>query len=359
MSIIYRPKGRAAEYSRLAINHYVGCSHGCNYCYVPAITRNDEFFTKQSVRKDVLWQLRREAPNFAGTDERVLLCFSCDPYQPLDTKEHVTREVIKILKANDIPFQVLTKGGLRAVCDFDLYGPTDAFATTLTFLDGSKSQEFEPLAASPRHRILAIETAKKNGIQTWVSLEPVIDPEQSLEIIRQTHHIVDHYKIGKVNHSDNDLPAGQWRKFGIEAIRLCREYETDYYIKNDLAKYLDGISFCSIDTRKIKKPNIEKKYATVEPARFRNESYKKYGELKWEETLIAIAEGDVHIPENVVDKFTDIEDKLRVLDEKGKWNSPKGKRLQIELDTIVNEYLDSKKPAHATKVQVAEGMLFY
>ena len=30
---IYRPKGKALEYSRLACNFYVGCSNGCTYCY--------------------------------------------------------------------------------------------------------------------------------------------------------------------------------------------------------------------------------------------------------------------------------------------------------------------------------------
>ena len=259
--MIYRPAGRAAEYSHLAINHYVGCIHGCKYCYVPAVTRNGEFFTKQSVRKDVISQLRREAPKIAGTSERVLLCFSCDPYQPVDTKERITREVLKILQANDIPFQILTKGGMRAFRDFDLYGIHDAFATTLTVLDDDQSLELEPKAASPYDRILAIETAKQKGIQTWVSLEPVIDPEQSLEIIRQTHDIVDHYKIGKMNHFDSGISENAWRNFGINAIELCREYETNYYIKKDLAKYLDGISFCSVDTRKAQRACVEKKPA--------------------------------------------------------------------------------------------------
>ena len=33
MSIIYEPKGKAREYSPLAVNLYRGCSHGCLYCY--------------------------------------------------------------------------------------------------------------------------------------------------------------------------------------------------------------------------------------------------------------------------------------------------------------------------------------
>lgn len=256
MGIIYRPTGRAQEYSFLAVNHYVGCGHGCEYCYVPDTTRNDKFFTEQSVRKNVLEQLRKKAPKYAGTDERVLLCFTCDPYQPLDAQTRTTREVIKILREHKIPFQVLTKGGTWAVRDFKLYGEHDAFGTTMTFLDDKKSRKYEPHAALPQDRFEAIKEAKKAGIETFVSLEPVVDEKQTHEIIRQTNEFVDHFRIGKLNHKTSDI---NWQMFGCKAIELCREFETDYYIKEDLARYLDGIPFCNIDKRKVKREcKIEK-----------------------------------------------------------------------------------------------------
>jgi len=37
------------------------------------------------------------------------------------------------------------------------------------------------------------------GIKTWVSLEPVIDPEQAIELIRLLHPYVGHWKAGKIN----------------------------------------------------------------------------------------------------------------------------------------------------------------
>ncbi len=250
MQVIYRPSGRAREFSLLAINHYRGCSHGCTYCWVPEVTHNPDFYTKQSAKKDVLLHLRKDALRIAGTDERVLLCFSCDPYQLLNDELNLTREVLKILRANNIPFQVLTKGGMRAVPDFDLYGPYDAFATTLTFLDEDMSREMEPGAALPENRIRAIELARQKGIETWVSLEPVIDAKQSLEIIKRTHEFVDLYKIGKLNHRQSTI---NWRRFGMKAIALCRRLNTDYYVKNDLAQYLDGFPFCSVDNRRVKR----------------------------------------------------------------------------------------------------------
>ena len=252
MRVIYEPKGRALEYSLLAINHYTGCGHGCIYCYARKLisTFTEENFEEPTARYGIVNNLIREAPRYAGTDKRVLLCFTCDPYQQLDEKEKVTRSVIEVLKNNDIPFQVLTKGGLRAVRDFDIYTEGDAFATTLTLIDKVESATKEPGAALPAERIEAIRIAHERNIETWVSLEPVLDAEQSLEIIRMTSDFVDLFKIGKLNHFYSEI---NWREFGIKAIELCHKLQKNYYIKNDLAEWLKGIEFTNVDTRRIKK----------------------------------------------------------------------------------------------------------
>ena len=36
MSVIYTPKGAAREYSPLALNLYLQCTHACKYCYAPS-----------------------------------------------------------------------------------------------------------------------------------------------------------------------------------------------------------------------------------------------------------------------------------------------------------------------------------
>lgn len=251
MSIIYEPKGRAQEYSLLAANLFSGCSHGCTYCYARKMAAQfGTDFNNPTVKKDVLTELQKDARRYAGTDKRVLLCFSCDPYQPLELKERITREAIIILKENDINFQVFTKAGLNAARDFDLYKTGDAFAVTLTYIERDDSLRDEPGAALPAERIEALRQANEKGIETWASQEPVLDTGQSLELIRQTNKFVDLYKIGKLNHKPSSI---DWRQFGIDALRLCREYGKRYYIKKDLAVYMQGIKFENTDTRTIKK----------------------------------------------------------------------------------------------------------
>jgi len=253
MSVIYEPKGRAAEYAHLALNIFTGCSHGCTYCY--ARDMHKKFggkgdFDSPSVKENLLNRLQPDLAKYADTDKRVLLCFTCDPYQPVEAETQITRDIINELRHWSIPFEILTKAGLAAVRDFDLYGPNDAFSTTLTFLDAEKSLIFEPRAALPADRIIAIWQACEAGITTQVSLEPVIDPAETLKLIETTYGCVDLFKIGKLNHIASST---DWRAFGKKALEMCRDFKVDYYIKKDLAAYLDGVPFCNVDTRTVKR----------------------------------------------------------------------------------------------------------
>ncbi len=241
-STIYEPRGRAREYAPLATNLYSGCSHGCLYCYVPlALKRKrEDFHSSPKPRNNILRMLeadcrKMEASGING--EQVLLSFTCDPYQPIEDEHRITRKAIQILHQYGLSVQILTKGGMRAARDFDLLTKKDAFATTMTFLDDERSLKWEPKAALPGDRIEAIKKAKSMRIPTWVSLEPVIDPDQAIEIIRQTHEFVDLFKVGPLNYRP-EAKEIDWKKFGNEVIELLEKLGKKYYIKEDLKKYL-------------------------------------------------------------------------------------------------------------------------
>ena len=235
---IYEPKGKAREYCDLACNLYRGCGYGCSYCYAPAVLRmqRDDFANHPAVRPGLLEAMKKEAPKYVGRE--VHLCFTCDPYQLIDLKLQITRKAIEILKANDITVRILTKGGLLSTRDFDLLEPSrDWYGATLTFADDESSYDYEFLAAPPEKRIEALKQAYALGIRTWASLEPVISPEQTLEIIRLTHSFVDVYKIGKWNY-DPKTKEIDWAWFAREVVATLERLGKEYYIKEDLRRYL-------------------------------------------------------------------------------------------------------------------------
>lgn len=233
---IYEPKGRAGEYADYAVNLYRGCRHGCTYCYVPGAIRmgRQDFYYNPAPRWGILDTLLKQAPNYRY--KKVLMSFSCDPYQPIDRRYLLTRRAIKILNDNGVAVSVLTKAGRDSMRDFDLLSKFKAneYGTTLTFLSAGASCEYEPHAALPVKRLEALIEASFSGIRTWVSLEPVIDPAQSLDLIEITLPYVDVYKIGMWNH-DKRARDIDWQGFLNRAVGLLEEHNKDFFIKGDLA----------------------------------------------------------------------------------------------------------------------------
>jgi DNA repair photolyase len=237
MGVIYEPRGRAREYSPLAVNIYRGCGHGCLYCYAPAATfTSRREFVKAKPRKKILEKIRKEAPMYKDK-EPILLCFTCDPYQPLDSELRLTRQAIEVLLGAGCAVNVLTKGGTRACRDFDLLkkDSRNMFGTTLTFLSGVASSRWEPNAAMPRDRILALKKAHDAGIRTWVSLEPVFGVDLALRIIDETYEFVDVYKIGKLNYNKR-ASLIDWRLLKVRAVDKLQTLGKEYYLKSDIAR---------------------------------------------------------------------------------------------------------------------------
>jgi DNA repair photolyase len=238
--IIYAPRGQAGEYSPLAANPYRGCGHGCAYCYVPGVLRmtRAEFDAGAVPREGFLGNLKKDAAKYraAGLAGQVMLSFTTDPYHPGDTT--LTRQVLETLIEYRLGFCTLTKGGTRALRDLDLFRiKRDAFASTLTSLDDRFSRKWERNAALPGDRIAALKAFHNAGIFTWVSLEPTLDVESSLAIVRETHHFVDLFKVGRVNY----LPMTKttdWADYTARMIELLNRFGARHYIKKDLQPFL-------------------------------------------------------------------------------------------------------------------------
>jgi DNA repair photolyase len=233
MTAIYEPKGKAREYAERAVNLYRGCSHGCTYCYAPSVLRmTREKFAHCEPRPGILDAIHKEAPKHAGRE--VLLCFTCDPY-PAGQSAALPGMAIALLQDAGCRVNVLTKSGSRSALAIDLLRAVlDSYGATLTFDNDADSELWEPGAAMPSDRIAMLSLAKSRHIKTWASLEPVIDPEQSLALIRAVAGIADVVKIGRLNH--NALAKSiDWPAFARRAVDLCESLGQRYVLKADLA----------------------------------------------------------------------------------------------------------------------------
>lgn len=246
MNVIYKPKGRALEYSPWACNLYIGCVHGCRYCYAPGCVRRkaDRYHTEVTARKDVVAMFEKDArylvEKYPDDDSRrVLFCFLSDPYQPLEQELRLTRSCLEVAKKTGLKVDILTKGAYKYVSK-DLQLIKDAGArlgVTLSFVDDAKRKEWERDAASVSDRMRLLKKAHSMGIYTWVSMEPVIDTDDALAVIDKMHDYVDFWKVGKLNYFKEVDSTTDWRKFYYDVISRLKRYECAYYIKNSLKKF--------------------------------------------------------------------------------------------------------------------------
>ncbi|HPJ13129.1 MAG TPA: radical SAM protein [Caldisericia bacterium] len=240
MQIIYEPRGRAAEYGPLAANLYRGCSHACEYCYAPAATRRARTDFVQPSPRNVMKQFEKDVIEMEKADDQrpVFLCFTCDPYQPLDYEQKLTRRAIQILCGHGRNLTILTKGGMLSVRDFDIlkqYPDQVLYGATLVFADDAEARCIEPGASPTSERIAALNIAHDLGIKTWVSFEPVYHVEDVHTMIDQTKDFVDLFKVGKLNYVKTDI---DWTEFAQDVKAHLEQTGVEYYLKDDLRKLL-------------------------------------------------------------------------------------------------------------------------
>lgn len=226
---IYEPKGAAREYGELALNIYTGCPHRCFYCYAPQVLHCDReaFHSHVEPRPGIVDAVREQLERTGMTGKTVHLCFACDPF-PWGYDCTPTLDIIRLLKEHGNHVQILTKGdGSPCV---DLLDENDWYGVTL---DGSE----EPVVSRMRTDVLR-KVKLYRGTRTWISFEPVLDPEMVLLKINRFKRYLDRVAIGKLNYHQPPEPI-DWGAFGREAEELCQRIGMDYYIKSSLRKEME------------------------------------------------------------------------------------------------------------------------
>lgn len=170
-----------------AVNAYLGCEHGCRYCYGRFMMRYAKHWepwghfvdVKVNAPRVLMKQVKRCRTG------RVFISSVCDGWQPLEGKYGITRACVEILLANDFPITILTKSGL-ASRDLDLLqGKREVeLGVTVTALDGGLTRIFEPRSSPAEERLSLLAQAKERGVTTYAFLGPVMpslfDTEENL-----------------------------------------------------------------------------------------------------------------------------------------------------------------------------------
>lgn len=193
------------------INPYIGCLHGCVYCYAR--------FMKRFTGHDEPWghflDVKINAPEVLAKElgrkpKRgvVLLGSVTDAYQPVERKYRITRAILEILLQHDFPVSVLTKSNL-VVRDLDLFKQFKQceVGLTITTMDQGVACNFEPNSSTPQQRIETLDVLYRSGITTYAFIGPILPELTDLEAIFKTIQ-------GKVNFvmaESLNLKCGNWK----------------------------------------------------------------------------------------------------------------------------------------------------
>ncbi len=173
------------------INPYLGCGHGCRYCYAVFMRKYSRqhqqapWGTFVEVKVNLPEVLRAELRR-KKRPGRALLSSVCDPYQPVEGKYRLTRQCLEILGEYGWGIDILTRSPL--VCrDLDILTglPEVTVGFSIPTDDDRVRKILEPHAPPIGARIAALKKLHDAGLHPWVFIAPMLpmNPARLHELI--------------------------------------------------------------------------------------------------------------------------------------------------------------------------------
>lgn len=182
-SLITRNDSPDISFDR-SINPYRGCEHGCVYCFARpthaflGLSPGLDFESRLTVKDGAADLLRRElsAPNYQP--KTIAIGTNTDPYQPIERRHKVMREILQVLSDTQHPVVIVTKSA-HVLRDLDLLAAMAAkglakVALSITTLDRKLARVMEPRASTPERRLDAVQALAAAGVPTAVMIAPII-----------------------------------------------------------------------------------------------------------------------------------------------------------------------------------------
>jgi len=177
-----------------SINPYRGCEHGCIYCFARpthsymGLSAGLDFESKLFAKPDAPRLLEKELAKSGYQPRTIAIGTNTDPYQPIEKKWRIMREILEVLEAANHPVGIVTKSAL-VMRDQDILARMAEkglakVALSVTTLDARLARTMEPRASTPTRRLQAIRTLADAGIPASVMMGPVIPGVNDHEIER-------------------------------------------------------------------------------------------------------------------------------------------------------------------------------
>jgi DNA repair photolyase len=177
-----------------SINPYRGCEHGCAYCFARpthaymGLSPGLDFETKLFAKPTAAKLLRRELAKPGYEPKTMAIGTNTDPYQPIERRYRIMREILEVLEETGHPVGIVTKSAL-VLRDIDILSRMAKrnlvkVALSVTTLDRKLARAMEPRASTPQRRLDAIRLLSEAGVPTTVMVAPIIPALNEAEVER-------------------------------------------------------------------------------------------------------------------------------------------------------------------------------
>jgi DNA repair photolyase len=204
------------------INPYIGCGHGCRYCYASFMKR----FTAHREPWGEFIDVKVNAPQLLRKQLKrarqgiVALSTVTDPYQPLEEKYQLTRGCLEVLLEDQFSVNILTRSPL-CLRDIDLFKQFNKIEVglSITTHDEGIKNIFEPHSPSIRSRVETLRVLRQEGIGTYVFIGPML-PLDPIPLVTMLEGLFDEVLIDRMNYPNK-----------VKAI--YRKAKLDQYLEED------------------------------------------------------------------------------------------------------------------------------
>ena len=167
-----------------SINPYRGCEHGCVYCFARpshaylGLSAGLDFETRLFAKVNAGKLLREELAAKSYRPAPIALGANTDPYQPVEKRYGITRQILEVLDTTRHPAGIVTKSTL-VTRDLDILERMAAdrlmtVAISVTTLNPDLCRRLEPRAPTPARRLETIRRLAAAGVPVGVLAAPMI-----------------------------------------------------------------------------------------------------------------------------------------------------------------------------------------
>lgn len=261
-SILSKASGFISAYD-FTLNPYRGCQYGCSYCYAAAFSPNSKMrqdwgkwvIFKQNAVELLEKELARWSKKNSTNPPSIYMSSVTDPYQPIEAKEQLTRQLLEVMLAYKATLVIQTRSPI-ITRDIDILQQFTRLRINMSVPTGSEQvrKDFEPRSPSIEARLRTIGILKhnipcdeKHQAKFSVTVTPLLPtlPEEQANFINKLA-IVDRVVIQEFHASSGRSLIASTRQ---EALALKRKYAWWYdneqqsyqQFKAQLVSLLEGV----------------------------------------------------------------------------------------------------------------------